>query len=82
MTGAAQDTLLRLSVGDFVLLDDHVLLQYLDRVQTTRGFIPAQDHLTEGALAKHLQELETFERDLPLAGGFRNGCALLAERLA
>ena len=61
MTGALQDPVLSLRVGHLVLGDDDVLPEDLDGVQVAGALLTAQDHLAEGALTQHLEELEVVE---------------------
>lgn len=61
MVSGAEDPVLGLCMGHFVLLDNHFLLQDLDRVQLGSGLFAAQDDLTKGTLAQHLQELKVFK---------------------
>ena len=56
-----QDVLLRERVRHLVLLDDDLLLEDLDGVEVVGGLLATQDHLAEGALAQHFDELKVLQ---------------------
>ena len=58
-----EHALLRPGAFDFIILDDELLLQHLDRVELLRRFRLCQHDLTEVTLAKHGQEVEVSETD-------------------
>jgi len=53
-----ENTTLGQGVGHLVLLDDDLLFENFNSVQLGGGLLAAQDNLTEGALAEHLEELK------------------------
>lgn len=69
-------------VRHLVLLYYHLLLKYFDGKQPPRALLPAQDDLPERALAQHLEELEVFQRHLPLSARLDVRGALPRELLA
>ncbi len=51
---------------DFIVIDDELLLQNLDRVQTVRSFLFSQHDLAEVSFPKDCEEVEVIESNLPL----------------
>lgn len=56
-----QDPLLCHRALDVLVLQDHVLLQYLDGVHVTCGLLLGQYDLAEAALAEDFDEVEVFQ---------------------
>lgn len=70
MVCRSEHAIFRLSVCNFVLLNNHFLLQDLDGVQFARRFFPAQNHFSKRPFAQHFQKLKAFQRDFPSSRGF------------
>jgi len=56
-----ENTTLGQGVGHLVLLDNDLLFENFNSVQLGGGLLAAQDNLTEGALAEHLEELKILQ---------------------
>jgi len=51
---------------DFIVVDDKLLLQHLNSVQTTRRLLLSQHHLSKIPFSKHSQEIEIIKANFPL----------------
>ena len=53
---------------DFVILDDELLFQHLDRIQSTGALLLSKHDLAEIAFAQNSQEVEVVQRYIVLCG--------------
>ena len=51
---------------DFIIVDDELLLQHLNRIQAARLLLFCQHDLAEVTLTKHSKEVEVVEANFPL----------------
>ena len=54
---------------DFVIVDDELLLQHLDRIQPVRLLLLGQHDLSEVTLSEHSEEVEIIKADFASLSG-------------
>lgn len=73
--GQSEDPPFRHHAVDVVVLNQHDLLEHLQRKDFSRPSILGEHHLPEAALAQHLEHLEIGQRRLAAIGNFLEASA-------